>query len=92
MFYLVLYLLLINSVAVVITVHDKLAAIHQRRRVPEKVLLLISALGGAPEMYITMLIIRHKTRKPLFMVGIPLIFIVELALALLAAHFIFHAF
>ncbi len=91
MFYLVLYLILINLVAIIVTAHDKLAAIHHRRRIPERVLLLISAMGGAPAMYLTMLVIRHKTRKPLFMIGIPLIFILELVIILVTAHYGFHA-
>ncbi len=92
MIYLAVYLIIINLIAIVITAHDKLAAIRQRRRVPEKTLMLISALGGAPAMYLTMLVIRHKTRKPLFMIGIPVIFLLELAIILLGAHYVFHAF
>ena len=92
MIYLAVYLIIINLIAIVITAHDKLAAIRQRRRVPEKTLMLISALGGAPAMYLTMLVIRHKTRKPLFMIGIPVIFLLELAIILLGAHYVFHVF
>lgn len=92
MFYLALYLILINLTAIVITVHDKLAAVNHRRRVPEKTLMFISALGGALAMYLTMLVIRHKTRKPLFMIGIPVIFLLELAVILLGAHYVFHVF
>ena len=91
MLYLVLYLILVNLVAIVITAHDKLAAVNHRRRVPEKTLMLIAALGGAPAMYLTMLVIRHKTRKPLFMIGIPLIFFLELA-AVIGAHYVLHIF
>ncbi len=92
MIYLAVYLIIINLIAIVITAHDKLAAIRQRRRVPEKTLMLISVLGGAPAMYLTMLVIRHKTRKPLFMIGIPVIFLLELAIILLGAHYVFHVF
>ena len=92
MIYLAVYLIIINLIAIVVTAHDKLAAIRQRRRVPEKTLMLISALGGAPAMYLTMLVIRHKTRKPLFMIGIPVIFLLELAIILLGAHYVFHLF
>ena len=92
MIYLAVYLIIINLIAIVVTAHDKLAAIRQRRRVPEKTLMLISALGGAPAMYLTMLVIRHKTRKPLFMIGILIIFLLELAIILLGAHYVFHVF
>lgn len=90
MFYFVLYLVLINLVAVVITAYDKLAAVNHRRRIPERTLLLIAALGGAPAMYLTMLVIRHKTRKPLFMIGIPVIFVLELVLFWTVAHYVLH--
>lgn len=90
MYYLVLYLILINLFAIMITAHDKLAAVRHRRRVPERTLMLISALGGAPAMYLTMLVIRHKTRKPLFMIGIPLVFLLELGIIWIGAHYVFH--
>ena len=90
MIFLVIYLILINLVALVITIHDKRAAVHHRRRVPERTLMLISALGGAPLMYLTMHIIRHKTRKPLFMIGIPLVFLLELASGFAVAHYVLH--
>lgn len=52
---------------------------RRKRRVPERTLLLWAALSGCVVMYITMQLIHHKTRKPKFMVGIPVIFILELA-------------
>ena len=83
--FLIIYLLFISLVAVVVTVVDKLSAIAQKRRVPEHTLLTLPALGGSAAMLITMLIIRHKTRKPKFMIGIPAIILVQLVLILLVA-------
>lgn len=74
----IIYLVLINIVAIFITVADKQKAKHNRWRIKEADLLLVSALGGAVGMYITMRIIHHKTRKAKFMVGIPIIFFTEL--------------
>ena len=85
--YFIFYLVFINFVAIIVTVHDKNAAQRGSWRVKECTLMLIAALGGAPAMYLTMLTIHHKTRKPLFMVGIPLIFIAELA-AFLAVRYL----
>lgn len=59
--------------AVCITVYDKYAAKHKKMRVPEKMLFLTALCGGSLAMYITMLIIRHKTKHKRFMVGLPLI-------------------
>lgn len=81
-----IYLVVINIIAVIVTVHDKSAAQRGAWRVKERTLMLISALGGAPAMYLTMLTIHHKTRKPLFMIGIPVIFIIELILFFAVKH------
>ncbi|MBQ6498995.1 MAG: DUF1294 domain-containing protein [Ruminococcus sp.] len=87
--YLYIYLVVINILAVILTIYDKSAAVHDRWRVRERTLMLVSALGGAVGMFLTMLIIRHKTRKPLFMIGIPVIFILELIAAYLVARYVF---
>lgn len=62
----------INLIALVITVSDKRRARQSRRRVPERSLMLIGLLGGAPLMWATMLRIRHKTRHLNFMIAMPL--------------------
>ena len=81
------YLIIINLIAVIVTIHDKRAAVKGTWRVKENTLLLISALGGSPAMYLTMLLIRHKTRKPKFMVVIPMILIAELIIIYLVLHY-----
>lgn len=48
-------------------------------RVPESSLLLLSALGGSLAMLLTMLLVHHKTKKAKFMVGIPLILVLQIA-------------
>ena len=73
------YLIIINFAAVLVTVADKRRARKHRWRVPENTLLLVAALGGSPAMLTTMLLIRHKTRHPKFMIGIPLILILQVA-------------
>lgn len=73
---------LISLVSIAVTVHDKVAAKAARRRVPERTLLILAALGGGAAMYLTMHLIRHKTRKAKFMVGIPAILVAEAAAAL----------
>ena len=75
--FVLVYLLLISVIAVIVTVVDKFKAVHHRWRISEAALLIISALGGGAAMYITMLIVRHKTRKLKFMLGIPLIVVIE---------------
>ncbi len=72
--------LTISAVAVIVTVWDKFAAKKGIRRVPEATLLWIGFFGGAAAMLITMKCIRHKTRKPKFMVGLPLILVLHVLL------------
>jgi uncharacterized membrane protein YsdA (DUF1294 family) len=76
------YLLIITAISVVVTVLDKIAARRHAMRVPEAVLLLLAAMGGSVGMFFTMLIIRHKTQHSKFMIGIPVIFVLQIALLL----------
>lgn len=82
------YLLFINLLAIVITVTDKIKAKKYKRRIPERQLFIVAGLGGAFSMFITMLIIRHKTRHKRFMIGLPIIFILQFALIYALFEFI----
>ncbi len=82
------YLFCISVVAVVVTIWDKICAMTGRWRIPEKTLLIISVLGGSVAMYVTMQVIRHKTQKPKFMLGIPAIIVVQLIVAYLIREYI----
>ena len=48
---------------------DKAAAQNLRRRTPESTLHLMSLIGGWPGALIAQTLLRHKTRKPSFLVG-----------------------
>lgn len=75
------YLAVISVISVITCIYDKLAAkVAKRHRTREAMLLGLSALGGSVAMLITMLIIRHKTKHIKFMLGIPLIIILQAAL------------
>ena len=75
---LTVYLMFINLIAVIVTAYDKFSAVKKRRRVREKSLFLISLLGGSLGMYVTMLLIRHKTRHLKFMLALPVLLIIQL--------------
>ncbi|WP_108661098.1 DUF1294 domain-containing protein [Acuticoccus kandeliae] len=77
------WLLLISVVGFAVFAADKRAAIADRRRVPERVLLTLAALGAAPAMVAGASLIRHKTRKQPFR-GLLLAILVLQAAALLA--------
>ena len=78
---LLIYLAVISLIAVILTVSDKLRAIRHRYRISEFTLMHFSALGGSIAMLLTMLLIHHKTRHIKFMVGIPVIIILQLVIA-----------
>lgn len=83
------WLIITNLTAILLTVHDKHAAKKHQWRVPERTLLLVAALSGCVVMYLTMHLIRHKTKKPKFMIGIPVIFFLELAACAAVWYFFF---
>lgn len=74
---LIIYLIIINIISAVVTIYDKYCAVKKHWRVKESTLLLLSAIGGSVGMYLTMQIIRHKTRHIKFMLGIPVILILQ---------------
>ena len=80
MIYFLFYLAVISIIAIILTVSDKRRAVKLKYRIRESVLLLFSALGGSVAMFITMLMIHHKTRHVKFMLGIPLIIVAQIAL------------
>ena len=71
------YLAAVSLLSVIVTVADKIKARRGERRVPENTLMLLAALGGSAAMLVTMLLIRHKTRHIRFMLGIPIIMILQ---------------
>lgn len=71
------WLILISLISVIVTVADKVKAKSGSQRIPEATLMLLSVLGGSFAMLVTMLIIRHKTKHPKFMVGIPVILLLQ---------------
>ncbi len=78
--YFVLYFVFINVIAAIICLTDKIKAKIGGWRISEKTLFAVSLMGGSVGMYLTMLLIRHKTRHKLFMIGLPTIIILQLAL------------
>ena len=76
------YLAIISLISMIVCIYDKKISKrgNVKLRIPEKTLFIWSALGGAVVMYITMQIIRHKTKHPSFMIGIPVIIVLQAVL------------
>ena len=75
------YLALISIIAIFLTLRDKSTAAKGKWRIKESTLLLVAALGGSIAMLLTMKGIRHKTKHAKFMIGIPVIIVLQLAIA-----------
>lgn len=82
-----IWLLLISAVACILTIIDKRRARLHRWRIPEATLLTCGFLGGAFAELVTMLLIRHKTKHARFMVGLPLMCVLHLALLIGILYF-----
>ena len=79
---LLIYLAIIPIVSIIVTIYDKIAAkAAKKHRTREATLLSLSIAGGSVAMLVTMLIIRHKTKHPKFMIGIPVIIALQVAVA-----------
>ncbi|MBR5795397.1 MAG: DUF1294 domain-containing protein [Erysipelotrichaceae bacterium] len=84
-----LYFMIINLVGFVMMCVDKQLAIHHKNRVPEKVLFLIAIIGGSLGSILGMYAFRHKTKHLSFVIGMPVILIIQLVLVYFVIHNIF---
>lgn len=75
----IIYLICINIFTFIIFAVDKKRARKNKWRIPEIFLFLLSIIGGSFGGITGMCIFRHKTKKIIFMLGLPLIFIAEFA-------------
>lgn len=73
------YLLAVNLLLFAVMGADKRRARRRMRRVPERTLFALCLLGGGPGGVLGMYVFRHKTRHLKFVLGFPIILIVEYA-------------
>ena len=85
------YIAIISLMSIIVCIYDKGISKKNRveLRIPEATLLLLSALGGSVAMFVTMLLVRHKTKHVKFMLGIPLIMIAQAAAVFAVYYFVF---
>lgn len=77
----IVYLFIINIITFLLYGSDKKRARWDRRRIPEKVLLGLAAVGGSVGAWMGMKVYRHKIRKWKFIIGVPLILILQILAA-----------
>lgn len=77
-----IYLGCINAVTFFIYGIDKWKAKKGRYRISEKALLILAGIGGSVGAGIGMWLFRHKTKKVKFHLGVPAIFLIQIAILL----------
>lgn len=82
---LIIYIIMSNFIGFLMMGIDKLKAKRRRYRIPERTLFMTAILGGSIGVLVGMYVFRHKTRHPSFVLGIPVILILQLLLI----HFLF---
>lgn len=83
---LVAYLVIINFITFAAFAVDKIAAIERKSRIKIVTLLALSFFGRSIGGLIAMYLLRHKTKKDYFTVGIPLIMIMQVVLLFYAMN------
>ena len=77
------YLVFINVAAFAMYGLDKHKAREGRWRIPESTLIGVALIGGGVGAYAGMQTFRHKTKKPMFRFGVPLIVAMHIAVAII---------
>lgn len=79
---LLIYLAVINAVTFLLYGIDKLKAKKNAWRIKESTLLLAALIGGSAGALAGMYTFRHKTKHLKFKLGVPLILILQVAVAI----------
>ena len=72
------YFIIMNIVGIIVMGADKHKAKVHAWRIPEKTLFTVSILGGSVGTWAGMYIFRHKTKHWYFVIGMPLILIIQI--------------
>lgn len=80
--WLLCWLIAANLIAFFLFGLDKWKAKRKARRIRERTLFLWAFLGGSAGAILGMRVFHHKTRKPRFRVGLPLILLAQILLPL----------
>lgn len=85
---LLIYLVTINAAGFLIMLADKEKAKKHLWRIPEATLLTVAALGGSIGSLAGMKVFHHKTKKPKFYIGIPVILTLQILLLVFLSIFL----
>lgn len=77
--YVLLYFMCINTLTFIVYGSDKYMAKNSLTRVPEFILFALAILFGSVGAWSAMYFFHHKTKQLKFVVGLPLIFLAQVA-------------
>ena len=75
------YLVIINMIGIIVMGVDKHKSRTHAWRISEKSLFLVSVLGGSIGTWAGMYLFRHKTKHWYFVIGMPLILMIQIGVA-----------
>lgn len=84
-----IYLLIMNIIGLFMMGIDKSKAKRHAWRIPEKTLFIVSAIGGSIGTWAGMYLFRHKTKHWYFVIGMPAILVVHIAIAVFVFNYLF---
>lgn len=76
------YVLVMSIIGFLSMYIDKRKAIKHQWRIPEKTLFIIALLGGSIGSNLGMTICRHKTKHWYFVIGMPVILILQIIIVI----------
>ena len=76
----IVWLIIINLLTFILFVDDKKRAVKHKYRISEFTLLTLAFMGGSAGALLAMTLVRHKTKKIVFTVGIRLMLVMHVIL------------
>jgi len=83
-----LWLICVNIIGFAMAGLDKIWAIKKQWRIAEKWFFRMTVIGSGLGIFLGCIVFHHKIRNRAFMLGIPVVFLVETGVALLLYSFI----
>lgn len=80
--HIIIYIFLINLIGFCVMGWDKKQAILGKWRISEKTLFMITFFGGGFGTIAGMYVFHHKTKKLRFVIGLPMILLIEIGLVI----------
>ena len=76
----IVWIIIINLLTFILFVDDKKRAVKHKYRISEFTLLTLAFMGGSAGALLAMTLVRHKTKKKVFTVGIRLMLVMHVIL------------